>query len=769
MIGLGLRLATRGRAAAVRLAVMSLGVGVGVALLVGALSLEPAMRMRTGREAPRSESGLHARPPARADTSALLRAVNRNPYRGQEVVTISVAGMGDAPPVPPGFPRLPRPDEVFASSALATLLDQPNGELLRDRFPGTVTALLGDEALVYPGELVAAVGWEPEALLSTGQSTFLTEVPSRPAPGPPFTPLQRLAVAVGSAGVLLPIVVFIGVMTRLGAAQRERRLAAIRLAGATPSQVRGLAAVEAALVGGLGSVLGLGLFFVLRPVAARGVVGGLRWFPQDLGPSPGMAVVLVLVVPLAAAAGAALSLRGVVTSPLGVARQARRRTPGARRMVVLLVGLGGLVAVLVARDHLSPDRQTQLAAASFVAIIVGIMVLGPWLTAHTASVAIRRARRAGTLLAARRLHADPAAGFRASSGLVLAVFVAAVFHTFAPALVAGANLAGNSEGGSDVVVSLWGDANTTNATPTLVQAVDGVEEVVATRWGWGSEQGGTGEVEGGVPVLVAECAQLNRALDAKLSPCPGPGVYAVDVDTAPGSTVALQVEPTFGSVEAGAEASIEIPEAGLGTVTRPESWPYGPTLVVEPERLAPDLVAALGVRELLVGTDGSTEATERVRNTVLRRLPGSDVRTDEDVHSHFGRDIANIRHLLDAALLLILAVASLSLAASAVGGILERRRPFALLRAAGMAPRELRRVTFIETTLPLALTTVVSAVLGVGVATALLSVERGTPISIPVLSLGAVVALGLLMAVVVVILSLGVLERATRLDAVRTE
>ncbi len=139
--------------------------------------------------------------------------------------------------------------------------------------------------------------------------------------------------------------------------------------------------MEAALAGGLGSVLGLGLFFVLRPFAAVGVVGGLRWLLQDLGPSPGMAVVLVLVVPLVAAAGAALSLRAVVTSPLGVARQARRRTPGAGRMVVLLVGLGSCCSAR-RPGPLSPDRQTQLAAISFVAIVVRIMVLGAWLTAH---------------------------------------------------------------------------------------------------------------------------------------------------------------------------------------------------------------------------------------------------------------------------------------------------------------------------------------------------------------------------------------------------
>ncbi len=452
MIRLGVRLAMSGRGAVARLTVIAVGVGVGVALLVGALAVEPAIRARKGREAPRIESGSHDRQPL-PDTSALFQAVGHSSYRGQEIVTIGVAGVGHAPPAPSGFPRLPQPGEVFASPALETLLRRPEGELLRGRFPGPVTALLGEEALVHPRELVAVVGWETDALLSTGQASVINELAWKPPKGPPLSALERLAVAIGSVGLLLPIVAFIAVMTRLGAAERERRLAAIRLAGATPSQVRILAAVEAGLAAGVGSAVGLGLFFLLRPLAAVGVLAGVRWFPQDLSPSPASAALVVLVVPLVAAAGAALSLRRVVISPLGVARQGRGGSPGARRMLVLLAGLGGLAVLIVAADGISPARQTQLAVASFAVIIVGIVVLGPWVTAHTSSLVSGRARRASTLLAARRIHADPAGGFRASSGLVLAVFVAAVFHTFAPALMEGAPPGHIMGGRSDAVVS----------------------------------------------------------------------------------------------------------------------------------------------------------------------------------------------------------------------------------------------------------------------------------------------------------------------------
>lgn len=61
-----------------------------------------------------------------------------------------------------------------------------------------------------------------------------------------------------------------------------------------------------------------------------------------------------------------------------------------------------------------------------------------------------------------------------------------------------------------------------------------------------------------------------------------------------------------------------------------------------------------------------------------------------------------------------LLVAGCSLAIAAAGGIVERRRPFTLLRVAGTATPVLRRVVLLESVLPLAVATIVAAVTGFG-------------------------------------------------------
>src|SRR5207237_2018201 len=61
-----------------------------------------------------------------------------------------------------------------------------------------------------------------------------------------------LILSVVIAGLLFPVLIFIGGATRLSAARREQRFAAMRLVGATPRQISVISAVEssaAAIVG----------------------------------------------------------------------------------------------------------------------------------------------------------------------------------------------------------------------------------------------------------------------------------------------------------------------------------------------------------------------------------------------------------------------------------------------------------------------------------------------------------------------------------------
>ena len=62
----------------------------------------------------------------------------------------------------------------------------------------------------------------------------------------------------------IPLLVFVGQCSRIGAPARDRRLAALRMAGATPSDVTRVAAAESGLAAAIGAVGGLVIYLVGR-------------------------------------------------------------------------------------------------------------------------------------------------------------------------------------------------------------------------------------------------------------------------------------------------------------------------------------------------------------------------------------------------------------------------------------------------------------------------------------------------------------------------
>jgi hypothetical protein len=75
------------------------------------------------------------------------------------------------------------------------------------------------------------------------------------------------------------VLIFIGTATRLSAARREQRFAAIRLVGATPRQVSVISAVESTVAAVAGVAAGFGLFFLLRGPLAAVPFTGAPFFP----------------------------------------------------------------------------------------------------------------------------------------------------------------------------------------------------------------------------------------------------------------------------------------------------------------------------------------------------------------------------------------------------------------------------------------------------------------------------------------------------------
>ena len=192
-------------------------------------------------------------------------------FAGQTIARVDVAATGPDSPVPPGIPRLPGPGQFYASPALSALLHStPAGEL-GDRFPGHQVGTIGAAALPAPNSLIIIIGHTASQLshLQLSHVPGAAEVRSISATSPSSCSGTNCAVGAGinangidlilsvvACALLFPVLIFIGTATRLSAARREQRFAAMRLVGATPRQVSVISAVESTVAAVAGVAAG---------------------------------------------------------------------------------------------------------------------------------------------------------------------------------------------------------------------------------------------------------------------------------------------------------------------------------------------------------------------------------------------------------------------------------------------------------------------------------------------------------------------------------
>ncbi|WP_217207239.1 FtsX-like permease family protein [Streptomyces sp. AC550_RSS872] len=234
-------------------------------------------------------------------------------------------------------------------------------------------------------------------------------------------PGQRVGVVLTLLLLLIPVLGFLGQCARVGAVHRDRRLAALRLAGATPWQVRRIAALETGLACLLGSVLAVAVAVpVLLSVWASPTA--LAW--------AGMALI-ALAVPALGAATAALALRRVVASPLGSVRRVRTaRRPGRVFLTaaLLLAASAGLAlpTPLFDRPHvLSPLPLIALALTLLVG--TAAVLLTGWSSGLLGRTLAARAQRPALLIAAERLRDDPWAAARTHGAVLLVTVIGTGF------------------------------------------------------------------------------------------------------------------------------------------------------------------------------------------------------------------------------------------------------------------------------------------------------------------------------------------------------
>jgi predicted lysophospholipase L1 biosynthesis ABC-type transport system permease subunit len=114
-------------------------------------------------------------------------------------------------------------------------------------------------------------------------------------------------------------------------------------------------------------------------------------------------------------------------------------------------------------------------------------------------------------------------------------------------------------------------------------------------------------------------------------------------------------------------------------------------------------------------------------------------------------------------------MAGCSLAISVCAGIIDRRRPLALLRLTGMPLGRMRATMLLEAGTPLIVTAVISAALGVLAGEIMLQSLASVPVPPPDAWLIGVLCIGLLAAMLVVAGTLPLLGRVTSTEATRFE
>ncbi|TPQ16844.1 FtsX-like permease family protein [Streptomyces sporangiiformans] len=376
------------------------------------------------------------RTPQAAKHGTAIEALATTFVRHEPVTVVSLAQLPGrkATPAPPGLSTFPKRGEVYVSPALAELMRELPADQLADRLPKPESyGTIGAAGLAAPDELVAVVGRAPSdpAVSKAAEggnwydkdrtaravvAGFSSTEPSL------FTGLDQQMAVLGVALLVMPVIVLAAAAGRLGAARREQRLAALRLAGATPRQIMAMTAAEAAAVGGAGALTGALAYAVLLPALAEIPYGVGGWYTGQLWVGLPWFAAVVLAVTALITVSAVTMLRQVATSPLGVAQQANPRRTRMIRLVLFAAVLGYV---------LFTTQGGQLGARQLVALLAlfygAFWLFGPWVVDRLGRIVGRYARRPATLLAARRLSDDPSGAWRTVSGLVLAGFVAGFF------------------------------------------------------------------------------------------------------------------------------------------------------------------------------------------------------------------------------------------------------------------------------------------------------------------------------------------------------
>ncbi|MET9633475.1 FtsX-like permease family protein [Lentzea sp. NPDC006480] len=738
-LALGVRLAVGGsRKSWARLALQGIGIGLGVAVLLFAAAIPNVMDHRVDRQ--------DARNPVAAGNgpAPLLVEQQSYPFRADYIPGQYYKAISPDAPVPPGVDRVPGDGEMFVSPALAEMLASPAGqELLRPRFPQKIVGTIGQAGLLNPNELRFYAG-DAAIKEDPGNNTVYSWGVSHQRRG--LDPLLWMLSIVGIVVLLFPVLVFVSVATRLAAAQRDRRLAALRLVGAGASRVRLIASGEA-LAGALaGLVIGFGIFFVVRPLVDDISIAELSAFPSDVLPTTALTLTVVVAVPVLAVVTSLVAMRRTIIEPLGVVRDQK---PVRRRLWWRLVPVAAGIALLASQfgNLTQSEKPNQWPVVSgIVLLMLGIPVLLPWLVERV--VSLMKGRTPALQLAVRRLQLDSGTAARVVGGVAVVLAGTVTLQMLLAGVEQEVRTDEKREAAFNyLTVDPTSDVDTSGMAAAL-ESSRGVSAVHRIDRAFGKLPSGQTVV-----ISIATCTAMSK--QTTVPNCEDGKAYAVGYSDGEQYAQAGDVLTLRHNGEKWTVPPVEVLSSTLpGLFVTPAAAkglvPTSAQYIAELDMSVPD--AAEYARNAIAG----------YKWNVFTYYVGQN-ETDE-----LERVFGVIRRALLAGAALTLLVAAASLLVVALEQVRERRRPLAVMAASGVPRGTLARSLLWQNALPLAISTVVSLATGILLGALVMRVF-GAEVAFDWAGIGLITGVIVALTFAVTVLTLPSLRRATGALGLRTE
>ena len=654
-------------------------------------------------------------------------------WRGQYIQYYSMYGTAKSPQ----FAKLktPRPGEYYLSKALADAVAEYPEDNILARF-GKNTKYLGvipSEYTASPDALMIVCGASAEEVAesdaftkSQGQPSYFADVYRTDANGlksdAKIDPVAVIVFGVGGTILLFPIVIFVSVATQLGAAQREKRYAALRLIGATKRQVGRVLMLESLLASVVGVLIGLGAFWLLQAPLQDFKMDGMRFNPSDLALT-GTQYALIIGLTL----GLTMfvnwrRMRRAQISPLGVSRSVEKvKKLRAWRALVPALGIAffAWLSSKPGRDWLDANKESAipmlLLTAALLLVMFGLILAGGWLTNKLSLLAARWANNASMLIAGKRTAVHSRTIFRSVSGVVLALFAGSFYLT-------------------------------------ATSGIEGLNAQAIKDNGFSQLKRGTAIVIGrSLPGGMAEQLQQKSYITSVAT------IYPRE----DGDVIRCQDLATY-------------TEHACPNNARPDQFALlnFDAPVVKNVSLINDKVDTNGAKEYLV-TLKSDNDIEKLRTLVTAKANQYDltyaVSGTDSKKPHINPTIREFADLAYVGIGVTLFVAVASLIVSTIGGLMERRRSLYTLRLSGMRLAQLKRLVMVESVAPLLTTSILSCGFGVWTGAVFTSTFSTTlkPVLTP--TYFAIVGIGLAAAVIGIYLILPMVDKLTRAEANQTE